>query len=155
MRPPERKRTDFEKVKIGDFIAGIIEKIEYDMEHKFTYKGEDKVAPAVRFVFKLDGYQFPHRSRWMGFNVGEKANLYKKYIAKLVNNAKPDMDFDIDRFVGMRVRTIWEENGDFQNLESVYPAGEKLIISENEMNEPPVPPDDDFVPELTDDDVPL
>jgi hypothetical protein len=158
MRPPERKSTDFEKVVCGDFVMGEIERVEYDESHKFKgFEGkEDKLAPAVRFVFKLEGYTYPHRSRWMNFNVGEKANLYKKYIAKLVNNAKPDMNFDLDLFTGMKIKTIWEMNGDFNNLESIYPNGPKLTITENEANEPPVPTDDDFVPEMEDaDDVPL
>ena len=155
MKPPERKHTDFEKVKIGEFLSGVIEKVEYDMEHKFTYKGEDNIAPAIRFIFKLDGYQYPHYSRWMNFNVGEKANLYKKYIAKLVNNAKPDMDIDCDLFVGMRIKTIWEENGDFQNLESIYPAGQKLVVNDIAKDPPQPPPDDEFIPEIDDEDIPI
>lgn len=150
MRPPARNSMTYEKVKIGDFIYGVIEKIEYDDNHKFKgFEGkEDKLSPALRFVFKLQGYEYPHRSRWMNFNVGEKSNLYKKYIAKLVNNPKPDMDFDMDKFVSMEIKTIWEENGDFQNLESIYPNGAKLTINENEVNEPPAITEDDFIPEI-------
>ncbi len=153
MRPPARSSTTFEKVVIGEFITGIIEVIEYDMEHKFKgFEGkEDSVVPAVRFIFKLDGYQYKHYSRWMKFNMGEKANLYKKYISKLVANAKPDMNFDLDVLLGMPVKTIWEENGDFQNLESIYPAGKKIKVED----EVPAPEDADFPPEHDDDDVPL
>lgn len=157
MLPPKRNTTDFEKVICGEFVPGEIERVEYDDLHKFKgFEGkDDTVAPAIRFVFKLEGYRYPHRSRWMRFNVGEKANLYKKYIAKLVNNAKPDMIFDLDLFTGMKIRTIWEMNGDFNNLESIYPAGQKLIIKENEINEPPPPTDDDFVAEVEElDDIP-
>ena len=150
MKPPQRNSTTFEKVAIGEFIVGTIDKLEYDLEHKFKgFDGkEDRISPAIRFVFKLQGYEYPHRSRWMSFSVGEKSNLYKKYIIKLVNNAKPDMDIDLDAFLGMQVKTIWEENGDFQNLESIYPIGPKLTITENEVNEPPPPSDDDFIPEI-------
>jgi hypothetical protein len=154
MRPPARKTTDFEKVRTGDFILGTIDKIEYENEHTFKgYQGAaDKVAPAIRIVFKLEGYEYPHRSRWMNFNMGEKANLYKKYVTKLVANAKPDMDFDLDELIGMKVKTIWEDNGDFQNLESIYPAEQKRTVKEEkgQDGEYPSPPDDDFVPEYDD-----
>ena len=151
MKPPARKTTDFEKVVVGDFITGTIDKINYDMEHKFKgFEGkEDRISAAVRFVFKLDDYKFPHRSRWMNFNTGEKSNLYKKYIAKLVNNAKPDMDFDLDLLNGFKIKTIWEENGDFQNLESIYPNQQKLILPvEAIRDELPddFPHDDDDIP---------
>ena len=153
MKPPARSSTSFEKVKIGDFITGYIEKIEYDMEHKFKgFEGkEDSVVPAIRFIFKLDGYEYKHYSRWMKFNMGEKANLYKKYVSKLVANAKPDMNFDLDILLDMKVKTIWEENGDFQNLESIYPAGKKITVKDDV----PLPEDDDFPPEHDDDEVPL
>jgi hypothetical protein len=127
MKAPVRSKDDYEKVKVGEFICGVIEKIEYDMEHKFTYKGVDKIAAAVRIVFKLDGYAFPHRSRWMNFNVGEKSNLYKRYLAKLVEDAQPDMSFDFDQLEGMRVKTIWEESNDFQSIESIFPEGKKIV----------------------------
>jgi hypothetical protein len=153
MRPPKRDSSTFEKVVIGEFITGIIEKIEYDENHKFTYKGEEKISPAVRFVFKLEGYEYPHRSRWMNFNVGEKSNLYKKYITKLVNNAKPDMDFDLDAFVNMPIKTIWEENGDFQNLESIYPAGKKITVNDDYVPPPGATDDGSFAPEYEEDEI--
>ncbi len=154
MKPPARSSTTFEKVVIGEFIPGIIEVIEYDMEHNFKgFEGrEDTKSPGIRFIFKLDGYEYRHYSRWMKFNMGEKANLYKKYISKLVANAKPDMNFDLDILLGMKVKTIWEENGDFQNLESIYPAGKKITVKED------VPlPEEDFPSEDVgdDDDIPL
>jgi hypothetical protein len=150
MKPPQRSSTTFEKVKIGDFITGYISKIEYDNEHKFKgFEGkEDKISPAIRFVFKLDGYEYPHRSRWMNLIVGEKSNLDKKYISKLIANAKPDMSFDLDILLDMQVKTIWEENGDFQNLENIYPAGKKITIKDEDEG-------DDFTHEPDDDDVPL
>jgi hypothetical protein len=151
MRPPPRtSSTTFEKVQIGEFILGTIDKIEYDTAHKFKgFEGkEDSIAPALRFVFKLQGYEWPHRSRWMRFTLGEKSNLYKKYVSKLVMNAVPDMDFDLDQLKGMQIKTLWEENGEFQNLESIFPIGQKLAVTDNEINEPPPPMEDDFIPEI-------
>jgi hypothetical protein len=157
MRPPKKENT-FEKLACGDFIKGFIEDINYDETHTFKgFEGKpDSQSLGIRFVFRFEGYEYPHRSRWMKFNVGEKANLYKKYISKLVNNTKPDIDFDLDLLKGMPVKTVWEQNGDFQNLELIAPLKNKLTIPENEANEPPVVvEEDDFAPELSDDDVPL
>jgi hypothetical protein len=127
MRPPKRSNKDYEKVKIGEMISGVIEEVQYDMEHKFKgFQGkEDTIQPAVRLKFMLDGYKFPHFSRWMKFSLGEKANLYKKYVSKLIENAEPDMDVDIDALKGMRVKTVWSEDRDFQNIDAIYPEGAK------------------------------
>jgi hypothetical protein len=128
MRPPKREQKDFEKVAIGEMIQGIIEQVCYDNEHKFKgfNGGEDTVQPAVRLKFKLDGYQYPHYTRWMKFNLGEKANLYKKYVAKLIENAVPDMDFDLDILTNMKIKTVWSEDNGFQNIDAIYPAAAKI-----------------------------
>lgn len=125
MKPPKRA-TEFEKVSCDEFIGGEIETIQYEEAHEFKFQGNIKTASAVRFKFKLDGYKYPHYSRWMTFSYGEKANLYLKYLLPLVENAKPDMDFDIDALQGMKVKTLWAENNDFQNLETIRPLGGKL-----------------------------
>lgn len=133
MKPPKRE-FNYEKVIEGDFQRGTIADIEYDEKHKFTFQGTETIAPAVRIVFELDGYKFPHRSRWMKFNYGEKSNLYNKYLLKLVEGAKPDMDFDLDGLKGMRVKTLWASKGEFQNLESIFPLDAK--VSAHSGNEP-------------------
>ncbi len=132
MAYPPKRNIQYEKVKIGELISGVIQEIEYDNEHKFNYKGQESVGPAVRFKFKLEGYSYLHSTRWMKFNVGEKANLYKQIISKLVKNARPDMCFDLDELRDMPVKTIWSENNDFQNLDNVYPLGEKKEVTEIE-----------------------
>jgi hypothetical protein len=43
-----------------------------------------------------------------------------------VENPAPDMDLDLDLLKNMKVKTLWNENGDFQNLESIFPAGSKV-----------------------------
>lgn len=145
---PAVNSTTFEKLAIGEFIAGTITKVEYDLTHKFkAFEAgkEDKIAPAIRFVFDFEGYEWPHRSRWMTFSVNVKSNLYKKYVVKLVNDPKPDKVFDFDIFLGMKIKAIWEDNDDFQNIESIYPDGKKLTIPESKQDEPPA--EDDFVSE--------
>lgn len=151
MRPPKRaSKVDFEKVKIGELIPGQIAEIQYENEHKFKgfEGGEDTIQPAVRFKLKLDGYEWAHYSRWMRFSLHEKANLYKKYISKLVENASPDMDFDLDMLKLMRIKTIWSENGDFQNIDAIYPEGKKVVVELPPPDEDePLPDEPDFLKE--------
>jgi hypothetical protein len=128
MRPPKREKTDFEKVTIEDFTICTIEDIAYDMEHKFTgFQGaEDKIKPAVRFKFKVEGYQYHHYSRWMSFNFGEKSNLFLKYLVPLVEGAKPDMDLDLDVLKGMKIKILWAEKNEFQFPETIRAIGKKI-----------------------------
>ena len=146
MRPPERKKHEYEKVVCNEMITGIIEQVQYDNEHKFKgfSGGEDTIQPAVRIKLKLDGYKFPKFSRWMKFNTGEKSNLYKKYIIKLIEGAKPDMDFDLDALNGLPIKVIFTEDGEYQNIDSIFPVGKKVMpdaVIEKELdtdNEPQV-----------------
>jgi hypothetical protein len=125
---PVRQKMDYEKVTTEDFVSGIIEDVQYEESH--TFKGfngaPDKVQPGVRFKFKLDGYQYPHYSRWMKFIYGEKANLYTKYISQLVENATPDMDLDIEVLKGLAIKTLWSEKDGFQNIETIRPLKGKV-----------------------------
>jgi len=147
MKPPQKsvdKKLEYEKVVIGDMIPGIIEIVQYDEKHKFRgFEGKpDTIQPAVRFKFKLDGYKYAHYSRWMKFNVGEKSTLYSKYLLKLVENAVPNMDMDFDVLNGMKVKTLWQEKGDFQDIDSIFPIGKKVDgnspIATIDLDEPPV-----------------
>ncbi len=126
MRPPARSKTEFEQVKVDEWIPGIVEDIKYEMERKSMWEGKERVGPMVRFKFKLDGYNFPHYSRWMSFSTGEKSNLYKKYLMPLVDRAEPEMDFDLDALKGMQVKIMFSQNGDFQNVEMIRPIGAKI-----------------------------
>ena len=121
---------DYEKVATGIFVEGIIEEVQY--QDKRLFKGfegaADSYAPAARFKFAIDGRVFPHYSRWMKFSLHSKATLYKKYVTKLVEDAYEYMDFDFDAFNGMRVKTIWSDNGDFQDIDLIAPLGEKLKV---------------------------
>jgi hypothetical protein len=128
MIPPSRK-IEYEKVATDDFLKGTIEDIKYDLEHKSSYKGKEKIGPAVRIIFSVDGYKFPHGTPWMYFGLGEMTNLYKKYISSLVEGAVPDMEFDIDQLKGMRVKMLWKDNGDFQHIETIRPLESKIIPS--------------------------
>lgn len=141
MKPPKTENKDYEKVPTEDFVSGSIEEVAYDMKHTFKgYNGaEDKVRPAVRFKFKIDGLKFPHYSRWMTFNYGEKSNLLIKYLVPLVEGAKPDMDFDVDALKGMKVKMLWNEKNGFQAIETIRPMGKKIGVRPRPVHEEELP----------------
>lgn len=129
MLPPPRKKMDpkdYEKVPTGDFVNAVIKEIKYDMEHTTEYQGKKKVGPAVRLIFQIDGCKFDHGTRWMSFGYGEKYNLFGKYVKKLVKGAVPDMKFDLDLLKGMKVKMVWSDDGDYQNIDLIKPAGKML-----------------------------
>lgn len=127
MKPPKRQ-MEYEKIKTDDFVAGTISEIVYDQEHLFKgYNGEpDTHSPGVRLVFTVDGYKFAHKTPWMRFSYSAKANLYKKFVAPLVANAEEYMEFDLDLLKGMKVRMLWADNGEYQNIETIRPIGDKV-----------------------------
>lgn len=141
MIPPKQDKIDYELVKTGDFITGTIDNIEYNEKYSFKFQGTETIGPAVRLVFKLDGYEHLHRTRWMKFVYAEKANLYKKFIVPLVAIPVPYMEFDIENLKGMKVKTIWESNvwkeKTYQNIELIRPVGEKWADSRVKHAIPP------------------
>jgi len=126
MYPPQRPKTEFEQVATDDWTTGIISEVQYNENHKRIWQGEEKVGPAVRLKFELEGYKFPHYSGWMSFSYGEKTNLYKKYISALVEGATPDMHFDMDQLKELPVKIMWKQNGEYQNVELVRPLNDKV-----------------------------
>ena len=127
---PQKSKIDYEKVKTGELISGTIDKIERDENHKSTYQGQERIYDAIRFVFQLTGYSYPHRSRWMTFSYNEKSTLYQKYISKLVENAEPEIDMDIEILQGCKVKTIWSEKDGYQSIDAIYPDGAKVKAEE-------------------------
>lgn len=126
MLPPPRPKIDYEQVVVDEWIKGTISEIEYDMEHKSTFKGVDKVGPAVRIKLALEGYKFPKSSGWMAFVYTEKANLYKTYIKQLVDNAQVDMKFDLDLLRNFPIKVMFVQNEEYQNVSQIRPLGEKF-----------------------------
>ena len=130
-----QQTMNYEKVKVDEWLAGAIEEVQYQADKKYKSKDKDtgewseKTAPHVRLKFKLDGYQYPHYSRWMKASTNEKSNFYAKYLKHLC----PDFDcrdkvVDIDKLVGFRVRTMWENDGEYQNITSIRPSVPNLNI---------------------------
>lgn len=129
MLPPPRPKLVYEKVVEDEWIPGVIDEIEYELERKSTYKGQEKVGPAIRIRMVLEGYKFPKSSGWLSFIYSDKSNLYKTYICGLVANPKPYMDFDPDVLKGMKIKCMWETNAknpEYQNLVRIRPVGEKI-----------------------------
>lgn len=124
---PEKQKIDYEKCPLDDFTLATIKEIKLDPVHVFKgFQGvEDKTCPGVRFIFEVDGMKFPHYSRWMKFSYGEKATLYVKFLSSLVEDAEPDMDFDLLALKGMKIKILWGEKNEFQFPETVRPQGKK------------------------------
>lgn len=136
MKPPKRASKEFERVpKYDEWIPGKILDIEYDEAHKSTFQGEEKIRPAVRFKFGLEGCEFPKRSRWLTFSYGDKANLYKNFVSVLVDGAEPDMDLDLDVLKGLSIKTMWSEDGDYDNLAMIRPLTEKIKPGQTQATE--------------------
>ena len=132
MKPEKKEFSEqYELVETDDFLPGIISDIKYDLTHKMNYKGQEKVGPAVKIKFLLDGYKSPHFSKWLSFNYHEKSNLYKNYLAVLVDKAEPYMDFDLDSLKGLKVKVLWaqkttDDGKIFQYPETVRPMDGKI-----------------------------
>lgn len=145
MKPPKQETKTFEKLQIDEWLTGTIKEIQYDLERKWTWQGEESVKPGIRFVFAVEGYEYPHYSGWLKFNLNEKSNLYKRYVSALVKDAKPDMDVDIDILKGMKVRMMWEEN------ENGYQRVLKIKPVANKVDSGAIAEIDDFIAEMEDD----
>lgn len=140
MLPPPRPKLEYEKVVVDEWLLGEIQEIEYDLEHKSTFNGKEKTAPAVKIKMTFDGYEFPKSSGWMSFIYDEKSKLYKTYIVGLVANPVPYMEFDLDALKGMKIKGMWEtniKNPEYQNLVRIRPVGEKVAATAEPAEDAP------------------
>jgi len=141
MKPPMNPHGNYEFEMVADdtFVIGEILDIEYDNKHQFTFQNEVKEKPAVRFVFKLEGYKHAHKSKWLTFSYNDKSNLFIKYLSELMVDAFPKMDFDLDRLKGFKVKTLWKtvdfKGRKFQDVETIRSITEKISLAK-EMGEP-------------------
>lgn len=139
---PIKQETKYERVPVYDeWIMGTLEEIEYDQEHKRMWEGKEKVGPAVRFKFILEGCNFPKKTPWMTFNYSEKSNLYKKYISALVENPTPNMDFDLDALKGLKIKAMFTQNGEYDNIAMIRPI--KARVPFQKTVEPADPVEDE------------
>jgi len=129
------ERKEFERVKVDEFIEGEIIKVEERLNEHKKYKDDEtgetleKSVHEIRLVFKLDGYQYPHRSRWMTASMNENATFYKKYVRGLFEDAiAPDEKINTEKLVGIKVRTMWDEiplkdGSKFQSIDKIRKLG--------------------------------
>jgi len=137
MRPPSNE--GYEKVKVGDFIAGIIDEVCYEKDHEFTYLQTVTKSLGIRFKLLLDGCEHPKYTKWMKFSLGARSNLYKKFVSALVEGATPNMDFDLDELQGVQVLTYWTENEKgYQNVELIKPSKDKIIVKVVKGDDAPI-----------------
>lgn len=120
MMPPKR---EFEQVKVDEWINGMITNVEYDMKYKFkTYEG-----PAVRITIKLEGYNQAKKTLWMSFSYSKKSNLFILFVEPLVEGAFEYMPFDLDQLKDLKVKLMFEQKGQYQNIALVRPIGSKIL----------------------------
>lgn len=143
MKPPKK---EFEQVKVDEWITGEIVDIQYEKEHEFTYKGNKSVGPASKILIRLDGYKDKKSTGWWSFNYSEKSNLYKFFINPLVEGATPNMDFDLDNLKHLRIKVMYVQNGEYQNLMAIRPIDSKIVSGRGDSETHETPPTDDEVP---------
>lgn len=123
------KTTDFEQVAVDEWLPGTVEEVQFEKDREYTYKGETKKSDSVRFKFKLDGYQFPHYSRWMMASTNKKTNFYLKYLKYLC----PRFDcegkmIDLDQLTDAKIKIMFEQNGEYQNVTQIRGLDENLNV---------------------------
>ena len=126
MRPPRR---EFEQVKVDEWLMGEIAEIKYDNEHEFITKGEKDVAPGIKIGLALDGYKDKKSTGWWKFSYSDKSKVYKFFIQPLVEGAHPYMDFDFDNLLNLRIKIMYTQNGEYQNIMAIRPDGGKVLPS--------------------------
>lgn len=124
MKPPKK---EFEQVRVDEWLMGEISDIQYEQEHEFTYKGVKSVGAGVKIQISLDGYKDKKSTGWLGFNYSAKSNLYKFFIEPLVEGARPNMDFDLDRLKNLRIKAMYAQKGEYQNIFAIRPDQGKVL----------------------------
>lgn len=145
-----RQAMEYEKVQVDEWLMGKIEEVQFDAERPYKSKNKEtgvwseRPAPQVRFKFKIDGYKYPHYSRWMLCSTSKKSNLYGKYLKQLCPQFDcEDKAIDLDKLVGIEVKIMWENNEDYQNVTQIRGIDPTLniIASGQDMAPPDQTPD--------------
>lgn len=124
MKPMKR---EFEQVVVDEWLKGEIVKIEYEPKHEFIFKGEKSIDSAVKISIAIDGYKDKKSTGWWKFNYSEKSKVFKFFLQPLVEGAHQKLDFDFDHLLNLRIKLMYAQNGEYQNLIMVRPDGPKII----------------------------
>ena len=142
-------RKDYERVAVDEWLTGEIAEVQYDEQRQYNVKDKETgewskaTAPHVRFKFKLDGYQYPHYSRWMKASTFEKSNLYGKYLKYLCPKFDcADQLIDLDKLQGIQIKVMFEDNNEFQNVTQIRGLDPDLNIIVSAQPVSSAPPDD-------------
>lgn len=121
----------FEKVAVDEWIAGEISDIQYDMKHAF----KNSEGPAVKIKISLEKYKFPKTTPWMLFSYSKKSNLYILFVEPLVEGAYEYMSFDLDQLKNAKVKVMFEQKGEYQNIVRIRPMETKIKPDPTYMNQ--------------------
>jgi hypothetical protein len=121
------RKREFEQVKVDEWLTGEIVDILYEENREFVFKGQKSNQDAVRLIITLDGYKDKHPTNWLKFNYSEKSNLFKNFILPLVEGAYQNMPFDLDNLKNTRIKIMYGQNGEYQNIVMVRPLNGKLL----------------------------
>ncbi len=138
-------RKDYERVAVDEWLAGEIAEVQYDENRQYNVKDKETgewskaTAPHVRFKFRLEGYQYPHYSRWMKASTFEKSNLYGKYLKYLCPKYDcADQMINLDALEGAAIKVMFEDSGEYQNVSSI--RGLKPLPAQEPGSDEDAPP---------------
>ena len=130
---PPKSKTDFEKVIVDDWIEGeiISEDIFRDVDQKFINKEgvlEMRKVDQIRFKFKLAGYKYAHYSRRMTLSTSKRSNLFKFLQDIYGERIVPDIAINTEGLIGLKIKTMWKNDGEYQNLVMIRSLGTPPVI---------------------------
>lgn len=128
MMPPKR---EFEKVSVDEWINGEIVEIQYDIKHLF----KASEGPAVKVKISLSDYKYPKTTPWMLFSYSKKSNLFILFVEPLVEGAYEYMNFDLDQLKGAKIKVMFEQKGEYQNILRIRPLSNKIKPDPAFMNQ--------------------
>ena len=105
---------DFEKVKLDEWVIGVIEDIQEFKDVEKTYindegEKETRKINQVRFKFRLEEYAFAHYSKKMTASMNERSSLFL-FLQQLYGDLlSPDIPVELDMLKGTKVKTMWSE----------------------------------------------
>lgn len=165
------KNIEYERVQIDEWIKGEIVEVQDRVNENRKYKDENgewqvRTAEECRFKLDLEDYQYNHYSRWMTISTNKASNLYVKYLKAMFPDLEPEQTVDLDKLVGQKVKTMWdqdERNGNiYQFISKIRRLSDEplnIVVEEDGKDDDGFPGNKEPLPsergELKEDDVPF